>query len=281
MSIDLRAELRASSSADRKLMQTWLHGRSPETQRAYLREAVEFLSDVQKPLSSVTLADLQAYQDGLEAQDYSPRSVSRRLSTIKSLLAFGQKTGALQFNVGAALRLPAADDTIADRILSEADVLRLIDRQAGRNRVLLRTLYAAALRASEAARLRKRDVIEHSKGGVLSVWGKGKKPRVVRVSPATFAELVRYIPGDLDSDDIVFGITSRQICRVVKQAAADAGLPAKVSPHWLRHAHASHALDRGAPIHLVQQTLGHRSVNTTGAYLHARPNDSSALYLAV
>src|SRR4051794_20568313 len=55
----------------------------------------------------------------------------------------------------------------------------------------------------------------------------------------------------------------------------------RVSPHWFWHAHGSHSLDRGAPIHLVQQTLGHASVATTGRYLHARPSDSSARYLGV
>ncbi len=69
--------------------------------------------------------------------------------------------------------------------------------------------------------------------------------------------------------------------RVVKTAAAKAGLSAEVSAHWLRHAHASHSLDRGAPIHLVQQTLGHASVATTGRSLHARPTDSSARHLRV
>ena len=69
--------------------------------------------------------------------------------------------------------------------------------------------------------------------------------------------------------------------RIVKAAAERAGLSAEVSAHWLRHAHASHSLDRGAPIHLVQQTLGHASVATTGRYLHARPTESSAKYLAV
>jgi site-specific recombinase XerD len=54
-----------------------------------------------------------------------------------------------------------------------------------------------------------------------------------------------------------------------------------VSPHWLRHAHATHALERGAPIHLVQATLGHASVATTGRYLHARATQSSAIYLAI
>jgi len=69
--------------------------------------------------------------------------------------------------------------------------------------------------------------------------------------------------------------------RVVWRAARRAGIEGKVSPHWLRHAHATHALDRGAPIHLVQATLGHASVATTGRYLHARPTDSSARYLVI
>ena len=68
---------------------------------------------------------------------------------------------------------------------------------------------------------------------------------------------------------------------IVRQAAKQAGVTGTVSPHWLRHAHASHALDHGAPIHLVQATLGHASVSTTSAYLHARPGDSSARYLTV
>src|SRR5579862_4262263 len=71
-----------------------------------------------------------------------------------------------------------------------------------------------------------------------------------------------------------------RVCVIVRRAAEQAGIAAKVSPHWLRHAHASHALDHGAPIHLVQATLGHSSVATTSAYLHARPGDSSARFLS-
>ncbi len=72
-----------------------------------------------------------------------------------------------------------------------------------------------------------------------------------------------------------------QAWRIVRDAAARAGVDGAVSPHWLRHAHASHALERGAPVALVRDTLGHSSVSTTNGYLHARPNDSSARYLAV
>ena len=63
--------------------------------------------------------------------------------------------------------------------------------------------------------------------------------------------------------------------------AVRANISAEASAHWLRHAHASHSLERGAPIHLVQATLGHASVATTGRYLHARPSDSSARYLGI
>ena len=68
-------------------------------------------------------------------------------------------------------------------------------------------------------------------------------------------------------------------CASSAQSARRAGIELPVSPHWFRHAHASHALDRGAPIHLVQATLGHASITTTGRYLHARPNDSSSRFL--
>jgi integrase/recombinase XerD len=75
-------------------------------------------------------------------------------------------------------------------------------------------------------------------------------------------------------------LTPQGVLAVVREAAGRAGIEGNVSPHWLRHAHASHALDRGAPIHLVQATLGHSSITTTGRYLHARPADGSSRFLA-
>src|SRR2546428_5463414 len=68
-----------------------------------------------------------------------------------------------------------------------------------------------------------------------------------------------------------------QVLRIVQTAAKRAGVVGKVSPHWMRHAHASHTLDRGAPLHLVQATLGHSSVATTGRYLHARPTEAESI----
>jgi site-specific recombinase XerD len=72
-----------------------------------------------------------------------------------------------------------------------------------------------------------------------------------------------------------------RVLRIVRAARQRAGIEAKVTSHWLRHAHASHSLDRSAPIHLVQATLGHRSVATTSRYLHARQGESNARYVSV
>ncbi len=89
-----------------------------------------------------------------------------------------------------------------------------------------------------------------------------------------------------DSDAPVFrsregggALDPSQVHRIVKIAAKRAGLLDAVSAHWLRHAHVSHALDRGAPVRLVQATVGHASLATTSRYAHARPSDSSSRYL--
>ena len=124
-------------------------------------------------------------------------------------------------------------------------------------------------------------------GGQVTVFGKGGKTRHVLLSTATWAELVKLRNGG-DQDAPVFPsrrggghLDPSAAWRIVRKAAPRAGIEGNVSPHWLRHAHASHALERGAPVALVRDTLGHSSVSTTNGYLHARPNDSSARYLAV
>ena len=76
-------------------------------------------------------------------------------------------------------------------------------------------------------------------------------------------------------------LKANAVWRIVRKAARCAGLEGDVSPHWFRHAHISHALDRGASMALVRDSVGHSSVSTTNGYLHARPNDGSARYLAV
>jgi integrase/recombinase XerD len=154
-----------------------------------------------------------------------------------------------------------------------------------RNRVLLSVLYAAGLRVSEACGLRWRNLQTRGDAGQIVIHGKGGRTRVVFLPPGVWGQLAP-LKGTASLDAPVFASRSgkplerSRVTRIVREASRRAGIIANVSSHWLRHAHASHALDRGAPIHLVEATLGHRSVATTSRYLHARPGESSAGYLA-
>jgi integrase/recombinase XerD len=270
---------------DAQLVALWLHGRSVQTRVTYGRDVARFRAAVAVPLAQVTLGDLQAFAD--ELAHLAPATQARILSAIKSLLAFGHRLGLLPVNVGAPLRLPKIKNDLAARILDEAAVQRLLALEPSRrNRALLRLTYGAGLRVSEVCALRWQDLQPRDAGaGQVTVYGKGGKTRTVLVTAGTWAELEGLGRGAATAPVFVSRkggpLTREQVFRIVQAAARRAGIAANVSPHWLRHAHASHALDRGAPIHLVQATLGHASVATTGRYLHARPTESSAKYLAV
>jgi integrase/recombinase XerD len=275
----------SQADSDAQLVALWLHGRSRHTQRAYVGGVRRFCEFTRRPLRAVKLQDLQDFADSLG--ELAPSSQARTLSAVKSLLAFGHRVGYLAFNVGRTLKLPSAKDVLAERILSESAVRRMIEKERNRrNRVLLLLLYAGGLRVSELCGLRARDVQQRDSGGQVTVLGKGAKTRTILLPRTVWEELKSILCG-VRPDDPVFRsrkggpLSTSQALRVVKKAAARAGFREGVSPHWLRHAHASHALDRGAPIHLVQATLGHSSVATTGRYLHARPADSSAHYLGI
>jgi integrase/recombinase XerD len=206
---------------------------------------------------------------------------------VKSLLAFGHRLGYLPFDVGRVVKLPHVKDTLAQRILPEADVHRILALEPDqRNSTMLRLFYAAGVRVEELVSLTWGDLQPRDDAGQLTVYGKGGKTRVVLLPPSVWQNLAD-LPVDHEPSSPLFRsqrgghLDTSQAWRIVRAAARRAGLNAPVSPHWLRHAHASHAMDRGAPLHLVAATLGHASVATTGRYLHARPSDSSARYLAV
>ena len=277
--------LQVQSTSDETTIALWLHGRSSGTRRAYEGDVRDFLARCEKLLCEVTVGDVQAFGTGL--MHLASASQARKLSAVKSLLSFAHRIGYTQFNVGAVVKLPSIKATLAERIVTEADVHRLLALEADpRNGAILRLTYGAGLRISEVCGLKWRDLQARDGGGQVTVYGKGGKTRVVLL-PASIWVAVSALRGPAGADDPVFAsqrgghLDPSQVHRLVKVAAARAGLSAGMSAHWLRHAHASHALDRGAPIHLVQSTLGHASVATTGRYLHARPTESSSRYLAV
>jgi integrase/recombinase XerD len=284
-----KVQLPEATTATEQLINMWVHGKSANTAELYRRSAKRFLEFVGKPLHLVSLAEVQAFADNL-AQEGRLKASSQRsiLSAVKSLLSFATKTGVLAVNVGALVNPPKAKDTLNEKLLSEMEVMTMIAQETDvRNRAILRALYLLGLRVSELCDLKWKDLQPRPNGGQVTVFGKGSKTRIVLVPASLWVELMQLF-GDASNDEPVFrsrkhnhsGHLSRiAVYEIVREAAKRADIKRKVSPHFLRHAHASHSLDRGAPIHLVQQTLGHSSVGSTSRYLHARPSDSSSLYL--
>jgi integrase/recombinase XerD len=257
--------------------------RSPHTRRRYAADARAFRAFTGKPLRSITVRDIQAFGDSLAGG--AAATAGCRLTGVKSLIALAHRLGYLAFDTGAPVQLPAVKDTLAERIMPEWDVQQLLGLEKNpRNTALLRLIYSAGLRISEACGLRWRDMTARDEAGQVAVFGKGGKTRVVLL-PAAIWTRIAALRGNRGPDDAVFRsrkggcLQPSQVHRIVKAAAKRARLSPSVSAHWLRHAHVSHALDRGAPVHVVRATVGHASLETTTRYSHARPGDSSARYL--
>jgi integrase/recombinase XerD len=269
---------------DAQVLSLWLHGRGINTRDAYTRDIAQFFQFVRKPMPEVTLRDIQQFVDSLQGAVSTKRRV---ISAVKSLFSFALKIGYLRFSV-AAVRAPKTMDRLAERILPETKIHEMIAlTPEGRDRMLLRLLYATGARVSEICRAKWRDTQANGDSGQITLFGKGGKTHAVLLPTSIWNDLAAFRQ-DADDNAPVFPsrkhrghLDRSQVLRIVQQAARRAKIRRKVSPHWFRHAHASHSMDRGAGIHLVCATLNHSSIAITGRYLHAKPNESSAKFLAV
>ena len=272
---------------DRELVASWLASLgSPQTRRVFKPRAEAFLAALGTDLRSATVEDVREALAVITA-DVADSTANQYVLQIKSLLSYAHKLGYTPFNAGVTIKVRPDQSraSLAKRIISEVEVGLLIrEANSKRDRVLLRVLYAGGLRVSEVVGLKWADVIERGDQVQLSITGKGSRVRQVLLPEAVSRQLVS-LRGDAGNNDAVFAarhggpLTERAVNYMIKRAAERAGITGAVSPHWLRHAHGSHALDRGATLAEVQTTLGHANVATTSGYLHARPDTSSGLRL--
>ena len=287
----LTTELPSAADIDAAFLRSWLFGKSEKTQIAYLADMHKFYTHVGKPLQTVTLADVQDFITSLTGLKVSTQA--RAIAALKSAFSFGLKTGYLTFNVGAVVKLPKKENTLAERILTDRQVYRMLDAETNvRNHAILTLLYYGGLRAAELCHLQWRHLQEREDAGQVAIHGKGNKTRFVLLDVDTWQEVIA-LKTSLDTpSDYVF--RSRQdhsrtdkkgdnrrldesmIHRIVREAAGRVGIVGNVSPHWMRHANATHSIDRGATLAMVQANLGHTDINTTAKYTHVRPGASTA-----
>jgi integrase/recombinase XerD len=272
------------ATSDEQLLGLWLHGRSLHTQRAYQRDIADFLHSVHTPLRNITLGQLQNYADELRSKELSPASIKRKLAAVKSLFDFAHKLGYLMFDVGKPLKIPACKDKLAERILSEEEVQTVITSAKNkRNRLIIKMLYYTGIRVSELASLKWTDLQSRHEGGQLTVLGKGGKTNTVLIPAHLWNELFT-LGTSMSEDNPVFmsrngkHIHPGHIRKIVKRIALKA-IGKEATPHFYRHSMASHGIQNGCPLHLIQRQLNHSSIATTGKYLHSLPDSSVADYL--
>jgi integrase/recombinase XerD len=273
---------------DDQMIAVWLHGRRPHTIRAYSHAWRWWAARLRVSLRRLTLRDVQAADDATAP----PSTRAWRMASLRSLLRAAHRAGYVSRDLGPFLRVPRVDWSASGRILEPGQVAALLAAAArptprgtpARNHALVRLLYHG-LRRAEVVALDVDHVHPRDTGdGSIHVTGKGGRVREVWISPATVAELAdlaRGRAGPLFLSRTGRRLTGAAVSEVVQAAARAAGLKVNPTAHWLRHSCATHAAQRGAPLHEIAAELGHASVATTTHYLHARPLSGIARYLGL
>ncbi len=271
---------------------------SPHTVAAYRRDLGELLETVgDRSPQAVSSEDLRRHLSTLAARGLNPRSVARHLAACRSLFRFLREEGRLEADPCRDLA-PARQGRPIPRVLRPEQVEALLGAPRGvgplalRDRALLELLYASGARATEVARLPLRAVEEGlsdpAEVVTLRVLGKGRKERLVPLAQRAQAAARRYLAEGRPrlarrrlrtsrsggGERFLLSRTGRQLTRVdvfrcVRRALALAGLPPEAaSPHTLRHSFATHLVEGGADLRIVQELLGHSRVTTTQVYTH-------------
>jgi len=215
-----------------------------------------------------------------------PTSVRRKAASIRAFYRFCYAEELIEADIAALIDLPRQMQRLPDT-LDQAEVAGLLEAADGegllarRDRAFLELLYAAGLRVSEATGLDREDLYA---GGFVRVIGKGDKERLVPVGDLALEAIAAYLaerdaareevdPAQLGREPLFTSVRGRRLDRMsawraLRKAATRAGLTGRVTPHTLRHSFATHLLEGGADLRVVQELLGHASITTTQLYTH-------------
>ena len=276
-------------------------GFSPHTLRAYMNDLDQFCDYVvngaaalerepgeTRPRASLDVlqragkTEVRAFLAHVQTVGGSPRTSARKLASLRTAYKFFVRTGRLDTNPAESVKAPKLGRELPE-VLSIPEVTALMEAPdtatplGARDRALLEILYSSGIRASELTGIRLADV--DRSGAVIRVLGKRKKERLGHLGRCALDALDTYlrIRGELGAPehDVLFvnvrggPLTSRSVQRVVTKYAQQV-LPGRreISPHTLRHTFATHMLDGGADLRVVQELLGHESLSSTQIYTH-------------
>ena len=253
---------------------------SRNTVASYCSDVEKFMAYVDCSPELLTSEDIEAY---LQSRSLiSKRSQARILSSIRSFFGWLVLEGVMTDNPCDLVDFPKLGRYLPD-VLSIEEVEAIIESvdtsswQGMRNRAVLEILYGCGLRVSEAVSLKISCL--YFDEGFIRVIGKGDKERLVPVGEMAADAVNAYLehrpaPCDQTSDDLVFlnrfgsSLSRQSVFKMIKAQALAAGVRKEISPHTFRHSFATHLVENGADLRVVQEMLGHESITTTEIYTH-------------
>ncbi|MEO8209320.1 MAG: site-specific tyrosine recombinase XerD [bacterium] len=267
---------------------------SENTISSYTSDLDKFLSYIENVKLISTLKKISAdsvndflkflYSSGTKLdKKYSSKSISRTISSLKSFFKYIESEKIIEFNPAENLETPRSSRVLpevlsieeTDNLLSKPDIN---DKLGLRDKALLETLYASGLRVSESINLEISNIFFED--GFVRIFGKGSKERIVPIGKTALKFITEYINKSRSllknrkSDNYLFlnfrgGKLSRMgILNILRKYCLKAGIKKNVHPHTLRHSFATHLLQGGADIRVIQEMLGHSDISTTQIYTH-------------
>jgi len=279
--------IRGAGPIDRFLDAVWMErGLSPNTLSAYradLAALEKWLLQQELELASARRGDILAFMSSRVQSGARPRSTARQLSSFRRFFRHLVREGALREDPTAQIAMPKVGRSLP-KSLAEAEVEALLgapavgDPLGYRDRAMLEVLYATGLRVSELVNLKVGHV--NLNQGVLRIVGKGDRERLIPLGEEAVQWIQQFLQGPRieilleRQTDYLFPtrrgdrMTRQSFWHIIKRYARKAGIDKELSPHTLRHAFATHLLNHGADLRVVQMLLGHSDLSTTQIYTH-------------
>lgn len=261
-------------------------GLSANTIDAYMHDLdklIEYAESNNLGLSDIKTRHIESLLADLYDKNITARSIARVLSGLKSFFNFLELDGFIDINPTALIESPSLGQRLPITLSIEEidDILGVIDvstSEGTRNYAIIETLYSCGLRVSELINLRFSDLFFNE--GFIRVRGKGDKQRLVPISETAIQKIKNYIPYRAQinikrgSEDVLFlsargtAISRITVFHYVRKYSEEAGIDKDISPHVFRHSFATHLLERGANIRVIQEMMGHEKISTTEIYTH-------------
>ncbi|MBR6755327.1 MAG: tyrosine recombinase XerC [Peptococcaceae bacterium] len=257
---------------------------SPHTITAYQHDLVQFLDFLEKQKKTLPETDyrlLRYYLADLQSNEFSKTSISRKLAAVKSFFRYLYRENYLQDNPAELVTAPKKEKRLP-QVMSEIDMVKFLeDNLSGQEPLVLRDkaifelLYSSGLRVSELVALTVKEFERQE--NFLRIFGKGNKERIVPIGEKAKEAVENYLTharpllqhqecAQLFLNHQGGPLTARGVAYILEQYVKKGAVRYKVSPHTFRHSFATHLLDNGADLRVIQELLGHESLSTTQIY---------------